>query len=83
MATEVVSHSRTDRMRKRDLYARYGIGEYWVVDPDADRIEVYRLPAGGDDVGAYPKPELFEVGKTVSPGCLPDLVIDLGDLFRR
>lgn len=77
---EVVSDPRTDRVRKRDLYARHGISEYWVVDPDADRIEVYRLSAGG---GAYPKPELFEVGEALSPVSLPDLVVDLAELFRR
>lgn len=78
LVAEVVSHSRTDRVRKRDLYARHGIGEYWVVDPDADRIEQYRLV--GD---IYPKPELFEVGEMLSPRCLPDLTVDLAELFRR
>jgi Uma2 family endonuclease len=81
LAAEVVSHSRTDRVRKRDLYARHGIGEYWVVDPDADRVEVYRLTAAGG--GTYPKPELFEVGETVSPRSLPTLTIDLAELFCR
>lgn len=81
LVAEVVSHSRTDRVRKRELYARHGIGEYWVVDPDADRVEVYRLVAGGQ--ATYPKPELFEVGETVSPRSVPTLSIDLAELFRR
>lgn len=78
---EVVSHARTDRVRKRDLYARHGIGEYWVVDPDADRVEVYRPGPGGGH--AYPKPELFETGEAVAPVSLPGLVVDLAELFRR
>jgi Uma2 family endonuclease len=31
-----------DRKLKRDRYAHFGVAEYWVVDPDARRIEVYR-----------------------------------------
>ncbi|MFW6201656.1 MAG: Uma2 family endonuclease, partial [Gemmatimonadota bacterium] len=27
---------------KRERYAHYGVPEYWVVDPDARRIEVHR-----------------------------------------
>lgn len=80
MVAEVVSDPRHDRVRKRDLYARHGIDEYWVVDPDADRIEVYRLAAG---TGTYPKPALLEEGESVSPRALPDLVIEVEELFRR
>ena len=45
LVVEVVTDSRMDRVRKRDLYARAGVPTYWIVDPEADRIEVYRLSA--------------------------------------
>ncbi|MGQ0745158.1 MAG: Uma2 family endonuclease [Acidimicrobiales bacterium] len=77
---EVVSDSHTDRVRKRDLYGRHGVGEYWVVDPDGDRVEVHLLEAGAS---RYPKPVIFEPGETVSPACLPGLVIDVAGLLRR
>jgi Uma2 family endonuclease len=32
-----------DRLRKRDLYARAGVGEYWLVDPVSKTIEVLVL----------------------------------------
>lgn len=38
--------SVTDRGKKMQLLARYGAPEYWLVDPDAGLIEVYRLRRG-------------------------------------
>ncbi len=78
LVVEVVSDTRMDRVRKRDLYARFGVPEYWVVDPDADRVEVYRLSGDG-----YAKPEIFEPGETLTYDGLPGLAIDLTQLFVR
>jgi Uma2 family endonuclease len=48
LAVEVSSPStrRHDLVRKRRLYERRGVAEYWFVDLDADRIEAYRLVEG-------------------------------------
>jgi len=75
---EVVSDPRTDRVRKRDLYAGAGVPEYWVVDPDADRVEVYRL-----ETDRYPKPAIVEPGERFGTNLLPGVMIDAGDLFAR
>jgi len=34
---------RRDATTKRRLYERFGVTEYWIVDPDLDTIHVYRL----------------------------------------
>ncbi len=34
--------ARTDRGRKRALYQEQGVGEYWIVDPDERRAEIWR-----------------------------------------
>ena len=57
-----------DRRRKRELYARYGVPFYWIVDGDTDAIEMYRLsggvyellarPAGSRMIAAEPFPGL-------------------------
>lgn len=37
-----------DRVRKKRLYARNGIQDYWILDLSAARLEVYRDPHGDD-----------------------------------
>ncbi len=41
---------RTDRVEKMLEYARAGVQEYWIVDPDAGSIEVYRWREGAYEV---------------------------------
>ena len=41
------STSRTDRVTKAQIYARYGVPAYWIVDPDEEFIEIYLLEADG------------------------------------
>jgi len=76
LVVEVVSDPRTDRVRKRDLYAHHGVPEYWIVDPEADRVEVYRL-AGS----SYPKPSIIEPGEALASPSLPQPSIDVAALL--
>jgi Uma2 family endonuclease len=48
LCVEILSPSTeaTDRGRKLQMFARYGVPEYWIVDPVNEWIEVYRLEAG-------------------------------------
>jgi len=50
LAVEVVSpgreNARRDRVRKLRVYGKFGVGEYWVADPEARTVEIYR-PVGG------------------------------------
>jgi len=48
LCVEVLSPSTaaTDRGRKLQMYARYGVPEYWLVDP-AGRVEIYQLTPQG------------------------------------
>ena len=45
LCVEVISPSTEDRDRgrKMQMFARFGVPEYWIVDPRLRRIEVYRL----------------------------------------
>jgi Uma2 family endonuclease len=49
LAVEITSPSTSayDRVRKRNLYAQYGVPEYWLVDPGAKTVTVFSVPEDG------------------------------------
>ena len=52
--------AQRDRTYKRTLYARHGVREYWLVDPDERSIEVMELgKIGFESVGVYRKGEML------------------------
>lgn len=62
LVVEVSSPStrRLELVRKRELYERFGVPEYWYVDLEAERVEVYVLAEG-----AYPVPQLKYSGEVL------------------
>ncbi len=77
IAIEVLSPStaRIDRGRKRELLARHGVPEYWIVDLDARQIGISVLEGG-----QYREPVHLSKGPCESPTQRP-LVVDLEQLF--
>jgi Uma2 family endonuclease len=80
LVVEVVSSSQPlgDRVVKRDLYARNGVPEYWIVEPDDEAIQVLRLGAGGYVAAGY-----FRRGSALVSATLPDLAMDVSAVFPR
>lgn len=58
---------RRDRIAKRQLYARHGVAEYWMVDPEKLALEVYRLQSGSLELVATLKDE-DELNSPFLPG---------------
>jgi len=78
LCVEILSPSTeaTDRGRKMQMFARYGVGEYWIADPSARTIEVYAL--GGNE---YALTQCAGHGDVVASHILPDLVLRIHDVF--
>ncbi|MDP9341563.1 MAG: Uma2 family endonuclease [Actinomycetota bacterium] len=76
LVVEVSSPStrRLELVRKRELYERFGVPEYWYVDLDADRIEVYRLHEG-----RYVTPALLGRGERLGSALLPGFEVGVGE----
>ena len=78
LAVEVLSPTtaQLDRVRKRPLYQRFNVPEYWIVDADARLIERWRP---SDE-----RPEILEKSIEWQPSTgSPPLVIDLPLMFRE
>ena len=78
LAIEVISPSsaRRDRGKKRLLYQRYGVAEYWIVDPPARLIERWRP----DDE----RPEILTDAIEWQPAeRYPPLLIELPAFFAK
>ena len=71
-----LSTSHRDRTFKRALYARHGVGEFWLVDTDARSIEVLLLGADGYEVVAT-----YGAGEVLTSPTLIDLTLKIDDIF--
>ncbi|MGQ9631384.1 MAG: Uma2 family endonuclease [bacterium] len=70
------STAERDRTYKKTLYARYGVREYWLVDPQTETVEVFRLgEAGFESVALYKRKDVL-----LSP-LLGGLAIPLEEIF--
>lgn len=65
-----------DLIKKRALYERFGVPEYWFVDLDADRIHVYRRTEAG-----YGEPEIVARGEKVRSTAIDGLILDVDDVL--
>ncbi len=78
LVAEIISESnqKHDRVTKVKEYARAGIPEYWLIDPDAHRIEVYLL-----DGKRYALHATLTGANTLTSFQLPGFELSLTKLF--
>lgn len=71
LVIEILSRGREniarDRVAKRQLYAKHGVKEYWILDSDNRAVEIYRLQHGMLELVAIFRGD-DEVTSTVLPG---------------
>jgi len=77
LVAEVLSSSSRDRRIKRDLYERYRVPEYWILDPITDQVEIYSLTAEG-----YGEPQILKPSEQLKTPLIPGLSLNLSDIFR-
>ena len=67
---------RTDRVTKAQLYAKYQVPQYWLVDPDQRTLEAYELVIDRYDLIASPRDV-----QVFAPALFPGLSIRVSDLW--
>jgi len=97
LVAEVLSPSTTrrDKGHKKNIYEKYGVGEYWLVDIKLKSIEVYMLENGRYELdniylAEYTETELedmseqrrAEISFTFKTSLFDDLVIDVREIFE-
>ena len=78
MVVEIVSPNNPegDLVRKRDIYARHGVGEYWIADPGERSIRVMTLEGKAYRVvGEYGEQDVL------TSNALKGLALEVGRVF--
>jgi Uma2 family endonuclease len=70
---------KRDETIKRRLYERTGVSEYWMIDPEADAIRVYRR--AGDNF-ENPVELSREAGDVLTTPLLPGLAMPLATILK-
>jgi Uma2 family endonuclease len=78
IAIEILGDFTRDRdeVVKRDLYERFRVPEYWIVDPDAKTVKVLRR-----EIARYETVATFSDNDTFTSPTFPDLQLPLATIF--
>jgi Uma2 family endonuclease len=78
LVVEVSSPSTRSRdlRQKRDLYEQHGASEYWFVDLESDRVEVYRLLKS-----RFARPTLLEREQALESPVLPGFSVRVEEIL--
>jgi Uma2 family endonuclease len=79
LVVEILSPSTADRDRgvKRKLYEKFGVQEYWIVDPSIETVQVWRLASGRLELA-----EPLTGNDTLTSPLFPGLEIPLRSVFE-
>lgn len=66
----------TDRTSKKELYQRYGVREYWIVDPTRKTIEQFILQGQTFELNGT-----FEASQSITSSTVKGLTMPIGTVF--
>ncbi len=82
LAIEIMSpgteNVRRDQIVKRQTYGKFGVKEYWIVEPTVEVIEITRL-----NENVLSSVGIFRNNDEISSPLLPDLNFTVKDVFRK
>jgi Uma2 family endonuclease len=80
LVVEVLSeHTETiDRKKKKELYARHGVREYWIVDPEAKTIDQFL-----NENGQLTRTHTIKSGETLASQIVEGLQVSVDEIFKE
>ncbi|MEW5814567.1 MAG: Uma2 family endonuclease [Spirochaetota bacterium] len=80
IAIEVLSPytSLKDQREKLKLYERFGVKEYWIIEPEYKTLQIYRL----NQERQYGKPQVYGGEDTVESSILDGFHLDVHTIFQ-
>ena len=85
LVVEVLSPSNParDLETKRELYARHGIPEYFILNTDTGTVTALSNPVISAGKGAYRSERLYRPGDVLTIAAIPGLEIAVADIFAE
>lgn len=79
LVIEVVSPSTAsqDYVKKLNLYEKYSVKEYWIVNSLNNNIFIYKL----DEHNQYSEVKVYNIRDRIQVGIFKDLIIDLSEII--
>lgn len=76
---EILSKSNQsyDLITKMNLYQRFGVKEYWIVNPELNSLQIYAL----NNDGLYEQVGVYKNSETASSFIFEDLKVNLRNIF--
>lgn len=80
LVVEILSqgNSHKEVQLKFELYEEAGVREYWIINPVEENIVAFILNPGGKFGGGK-----MYAGKTIAPHFIPELKIEIRDIFKN
>lgn len=77
---EIVSPSNqsNDLVVKLNLYMKYGVKEYWIVNPIINTVQIYSL----NDDGLYDQLDVVKNNGSIRSSIFSGFTVDVEELFK-
>jgi len=79
LIVEIVSKGSIDKDRdiKKDVYERFAVKEYWIIDPKHKTVEIYNMKEDRYRLSSFAE----ETGK-IKSNVLPDFELEISSIFE-
>ena len=75
------ANTQRDLMVKPELYARFGVPEYWIISIQDDTLRALTNPVTRSGVGHYGSEEIYRPGDVLTTTTIPGVSFDIAEIF--